>query len=115
VALGPDHTGVAAQFVEAMRPIAGDNVDLPPVQANLAALGLAVHRTLTADAETRSVAADDPAFWEWVKAMRTWVAATSAAFAAWTPTTPAETALKTALGLIPVPPAAPTALKGRIR
>jgi hypothetical protein len=121
VALGSDPAGVATQFVEAMRPIAGDNVDLPQVQANLAALGLAVHRTLavqqegTAFAVTYSDIQEDPDFWAWVRAMQKWVAASSTAFAAWTPTTPAEVALKAALVATAPPAAAPESVQGRLR
>lgn len=114
VALGDDPTTIAAEFVAAMRPIAGDNVDLQPVQANLGALGLAVYRTLTVAAETVSDDRTDAAFWEWVRQVQAWIDGVRHAVDGWTPVTPAEKALKLALTEIPAPQAAPSGVKGRI-
>lgn len=130
--LGPDNGICKTEFVEAMRarliaddPKAGDNVDREDVQKNLGALGLAVYRIATVHAETNSDAATDAAFWQWVSDVNAWLSKLSTwqkgvaqAFAAWTPTLPAEQALKTALIAVSdpgSPPAsAPTALKGEI-
>jgi hypothetical protein len=116
--LGSDHTTAATEFVEAMRPIAKDNVDLKEVRRNLDALGLAVYRTLTVDAETVSDSASDAAFWQWVAAVQAWITAVTQAITTWTPSTPSEVALKTALTAVPgpgAPPAsAPTSARGRI-
>jgi hypothetical protein len=123
MSLTTDNCGT--EFTEAMRPIAGDNVDLAPVQANLGALGLAVLRIATVHAETESNSAADAAFWQWVsathawmQAMNTWRSGVSGAFAAWAAATPAEIALKGAIAAVPAPPAppavAPALLKGRV-
>jgi hypothetical protein len=116
--LGSDHATAATEFVEAMRPIAGDNVDLAPVQANLGALGLAVYRTLTVDAETVADGTSDAAFWQWVAAVQAWMTAVTQAIAAWVPATAPELALKAALTAVPGPGAppnsAPTSVTGRI-
>ncbi|MFC0597821.1 hypothetical protein [Streptomyces palmae] len=112
--LGPDQRTTAAQFVEAMRPIAGDNVDLAAVRANLDALGLAVYRTLTKDATVSSDADCDAALWQWVAEVQTWIEGVSAAVQSWAAATPSEAALKAALIAVPVPAAAPASLKARI-
>ncbi|MGW4229494.1 hypothetical protein ACWEF9_09465 [Streptomyces sp. NPDC004980] len=114
MALGPDQTQTAAQFVEAMRPIAGDNVDLAQIRANLDALGLAVYRTLTVDAEAASDASQDADFWRWVADVQTWINGVNRAIADWAAATPPELALKTALGEAPAPQRAPVSVKGRI-
>ncbi|MER7728958.1 hypothetical protein [Streptomyces sp. NPDC096323] len=112
--LGADQDSTTEQFVAAMRPIAGDNVDIPQVRANLDALGLAVYRTLTANAETGSDVDADAAFWRWVQDVHAWIEAVHAVIDGWGTATPAEAALKAALGAVPKPSAAPSALKGRI-
>ncbi|MEU6232936.1 hypothetical protein [Kitasatospora sp. NPDC047058] len=112
--IGADQGSTAERFVEAMRPIAGDNVDLPQVRANLDALGLAVYRTLTADAETASDAVADAAFWQWIRDVQRWIDGVATAIDGWAAATPAEAALKAALSAVPAPAAAPSALKGRI-
>lgn len=132
MSLGPDNAVAATAFVEAMRarlvaqdPALGPNVDDPAVRPNLEALGEAVFRIATVHAETVADSASDAQFWAWVAGVQTWVTALAAwqtgvraAFAAWTPTQPAEQALKTALLAVAVPPAppaaAPTALRGTI-
>lgn len=114
-------------FVDAMSPIAGDNVKLDPVQKNLGALGGAVLQIATVYAETVSDVNFDPTgFWQWITAVENWLLALSSwqqgvvqAFNNYTPTLPAEQNLRTALlGVTPPgsPPAsAPTAMKGKIR
>lgn len=131
MSLGPDNTVCKTEFVEAMRTrlnadgLPGSNVDEPSVNKNLAALGEAVFRIATVHAATASSAAADAAYWQWVAAvtawlgqLRAWQTGVTAAFTAWTPTQPAEVALKTALLAVPVggppPPAAPATLSGRI-
>ncbi|KUJ69070.1 hypothetical protein ACZ90_14615 [Streptomyces albus subsp. albus] len=112
--LGPDQTITTAQFVEAMRPIAGDNVDLAQVRANLDALGLAVYRTLTVNAKASSDSSGDAAFWQWVAEVQRWIDGVSAAIQTWAAATPSEAALKAALAAVPVPAAAPSSMKARI-
>ena len=125
MSLGPDNTICRTEFTEAMRPIAGDNVDLEQVQANLGALGQAVYNIARNHADTISDAADDAPFWAWVAAVNDWLedlsdwrTGVTAAFAAWAAATPAENALKAAIAAVAAPgapPAAPpTALRGRI-
>ena len=130
--LGPDNEICKTEFVEAMRarleaetPGSGINVDRDDVKPNLAALGLAVYRIATVHADTISDSTTDATFWQWVSDVNAWLSKLSTwqkgvaqAFAAWTPTLPAEQALKTALIAVAdpgSPPAsAPTALKGEI-
>jgi hypothetical protein len=112
--LGADNTICKKEYVDAMRPIAGDNVDLPQIQDNLGALGTAVFRVATVHATTVSNAASDAAFWAWVGAIAAWQTGVVAAVTAWAPTAPAEQALRTALLAIPAPPPAPTSQSGRI-
>jgi hypothetical protein len=112
--LGADNTICKQEYVDAMRPIGGDNVDLPQIQDNLGALGTAVFRLATVHATTASNAASDPAFWAWLAGIAAWQSSVVAAVSAWTPTAPAEQALRTALLGIPAPPAPPTSQSGRI-
>lgn len=130
MSLGPNNAIAATEFVEAMRarliaqdPALGPNVDDPAVRPNLEALGQAVYRIATVHAETVSDAGSDAQFWAWVNGVQTWVTALAAwqtgvraAFNAWTPTLPAEQALRAALLAVAVPPAppgaAPTAQRG---
>lgn len=131
--LGSDKTTCATELREAMRarldtldPPAGANVDSDQVRPNFDALGEAVFRILTVDAETFSAAAQDSAFWQFignlrdeVEALRVFDAGLKTAFAAWDPLVPATgTALKTAISNLTVPgptPTAPASLKGKLR
>ncbi|HEY1180011.1 MAG TPA: hypothetical protein VGF17_27965 [Phytomonospora sp.] len=133
MSLGPDKTICATELREAMRahldtldPPVGSNVDKPEVRPNFDALGDGVWRILTADAETLTAAAQDPAFWAFVTAVRGAVEQLRAfdqglknAFAAWDPALPASgTTLKSAIAGLTVPgatPAAPTTLRGRLQ
>jgi hypothetical protein len=112
--LGADNAICKQEFVDAMRPIAGDNVDIPQIQDNLGALGTAVFRISTVQATTVSDAAADAAFWAWVSGIAAWQSGVAAAVTGWTPATAPEQALRTALLAIPSPPAAPTQQNGRI-
>jgi hypothetical protein len=131
MALGTDNTTCKTEFVEAMRArlvaddLPGENVDRDDVQKNLGALGQAVFRIATVHAQTNSNAVTDTTFWQWINQVNAWLSALSTwqqgvaqAFANWTPTQPAEQALKTQLVAVPnpgLPPAsAPTSLSGRI-
>lgn len=120
--LGPDKTICAKEFVDAMRarldalnPPLGGNVDKPEVKPNLEALGQAVFRILTVDAETFSDVTADPSFWAWMAAVNTWLGKLSAwqsgvaaAFSAYAPVATPETNLRTALLAVPAPGAPPT-------
>lgn len=112
--LGPDNTVCKQEFVDAMRPIAGDNVDLLQIQDNLGALGTAVFRISTVHATTVSDAAADAAFWAWVSALAAWQLGVVAAVTAWTPATVPEQTLRTALLALGTVPAPPTRQAGRI-
>src|ERR1700754_2649318 len=113
--LGDDSTEFCGPaFAEAMRPIAGDNVDLEAVRNNLNALGEAVYQLATTHAEPYSDANLDAAFWAWAGTLQTcvagllaWQAGVTAAVTAWTPATPPEQGLKSALVAIPAPKPAP--------
>lgn len=116
-------------FVEAMRPIAKENVDRDDVKANLGALGQAV-LTITQNADVISNASNETnldtiKFWQWIQDVETWLQALSQwqigvanAFKAWQPTQPADQTLQAIVsnladpGLPPAP--APTQLQGKI-
>lgn len=133
MSLGPDNTTCAAELREAMRarldaltPPAGKNVDSDEVRPNFDALGQAIHRILTVDAETISGADQDVTFWKFltdlrdeVEQLRAFDAGLKTAFAAWDPALPASgTTLKAAIAGLAVPtatPAAPAGLKGALR
>lgn len=118
MSLGPDKTICKKAFVDAMRPIAGDNVDLPQVNPNFGALGLAVYNILTQDAETSSNSTIDATFWKWVAALDAWQQGVVQAFTNWQPTQPDGQALKAAILAVPTPQSAsasaPTKLGGKI-
>ena len=114
MSLGADNAVCKQEFVEAMRPIAGDNVDLPQVQDNLGALGTAVFRISTLRATTVSDAGADAAFWAWVSALAAWQLGVVAAVTAWTPVTAPEQSLRTALLALAAVPTPPTRQTGRI-
>ncbi len=78
MSLGPDHHIAKQAFVDAMRPIAGDNVNVEQVQANLGALGAAVYEIATAHAETLSSPNTDADFWQWIAAVQDWMVAVAA-------------------------------------
>jgi hypothetical protein len=131
--LGTDKTICATELREAMRtrldamdPPAGSNVDSDQVRPNFDALGEAVFKILTVDAETISAAAQDSTFWDFLSALRgeveqlrTFDAGLKTAFAAWDPAVPASgVTLKNAIALLTVAtttPAAPASLKGKVR
>jgi hypothetical protein len=114
--LGSDNTVCKKELVDAMRPVAGDNVDRVDVQANRGALGQAVFRIVAERAETSSNASLDAAFWAWIGYVDTVLATWRQAFTNWTPTQPAEQALKASLlpATLPARPPRPTALKGDV-
>jgi len=125
MSLGSDNSICKQEFAEAMRPIAGDNVDIPEIQANFGALGLAIYRIATVFAETASDNATDANFWNWVQSVSTWLTALSnwqigmeQAFTTWAPVTPEGQDLKAkVLAVIspgPAPTSTPTSLKGKI-
>ena len=114
--LGNDNTVCKKELVDAMRPVAGGNVDRADVQANLGALGQAVFRIIATYAETSSSNSQDAVFWAWIGYEDTILATWRQAFTDWTPTQPAEQALKARLlpGTLPARPPLPTALKGDV-
>jgi hypothetical protein len=115
MALGADNTVCKQEFVNAMRPIAGKNVDLAEVQANLGALGQAVFRIVAGHAETSSSNSQDAVFWAWIEYVDTVLATWRQAFGSWAPTQPAEQALKASLlNTLPARPPRPTGLKGDV-
>lgn len=133
MSLGPDRTTCATELREAMRaqldtldPPAGSNVDKPEVRPNFDALGDGVYKILTADAETITASAQDPAFWTFLGNLRTEVeqlrafdAGLKTAFSAWNPADPVSgTNLKNAIANLAVPtstPSTPASLKGKLQ
>lgn len=135
MALGADGTVCTDELVAAMRsrldmldPPAGQNVDQAEVRANFAALGAGVHAILTGAgrAQTRSSAAQDSVFWDWIAAMSAfadglaaWRTGLREAVSGWTPADAAGQAFRAAVLAIPDPPdppeSAPAALVGVIR
>jgi hypothetical protein len=117
MSLGTDNTVCKQELVEAMRPVAGGNLDRAEVQANLGALGQAIFRIVAERAETSSDNSKDAVFWAWIGYVDTVLATWRQAFSSWTPTQPAEQALKANLlpGTLPSRPPRPTALKGDVR
>ncbi len=132
MALGTNNTVCIEAFVEAMRaqllatdPESAHKVDNPIVRQNFEAFGDAVFRITVQEADVRSEMTDDPAFWNWLGALQLWAAQASAwqsgvaaAFAAMNPAAPGALAdlRNDIMALTPPdpPPAAPTALSGRI-
>jgi hypothetical protein len=94
------------EFKDALRavPDIGDHVDIPKVEKNLAALGLAVNNIVANRAEGLSNAAADAAFWAWVSSVQAWLQA----LYAWQQATEGLTPTGVAVG--PPPAAAPTSL-----
>jgi hypothetical protein len=98
------------EFKTALRavPDIGNNVDIPKVEANLAALGLAVNNIVANRADGISNAAADAAFWAWVASLQLWLQQLSA----WQVATEALTPTGLVVG---PPPAAPTSLAVNIQ
>ncbi|KAM3090254.1 hypothetical protein ACKFKG_30145 [Phormidesmis sp. 146-35] len=126
MSLGTNNATCKTEFKEAMRPIAGANVDRPDVDPNFGALGQAVFRIATIHAETNSDPSLDPAFWQWVsetnvwlQSLSTWQRGVAQAFTNWAPTQLAEQNLKAALTAVPQPgnppSTAPNVLRGEIQ
>lgn len=123
MSLTPDNCQQA--FVDAMRPIAKENVDMAAVKANLGALGFAVLTIATQHAQPVSDVGTDATFWQWIQDIEKWLQALSQwqtgvaqAFANWAPTQVPDVSLKTALQGVPgpgaPPPSPPASLTGKI-
>jgi hypothetical protein len=136
--LGATNEACVSELIEAMRsrviadaPDAAtgqalaQNLDKPEVQRNLAPIGDAVFRILTLNARPSADASTDAAFWQWVAAVHArlaaaeaWQQGVAAAFAAWTPVSAADVALKHAVSLLPAPaaahPSSPSSLAGEV-
>jgi hypothetical protein len=107
--------------LEQQKPDSGQNVERPEVKPSFDGLGWGLFRILTIDAEVVT----SPAFGQWVSQLGTWVAnmqawqqGMKAAFNAWTPTSAADTALRTAVLALadPVPPgSAPPPFLGKVK
>ncbi len=76
--LGGDKTQVLTELKNALRPIAGNAVDGPPAEANIAALAEAIYKILTADAVVSVAKTDNTTFWTWLTAVGTAVPAAGA-------------------------------------
>lgn len=113
--LGTDNTICKQELLDAMRPLAGENLERDDVQANLGALGQALFRIVHEHAETSSNKILDNVFWTWVEYVDVVLATWRQAFTNWAPTQPAEQALKASLlNTLPARPPRPTALKGDV-
>jgi hypothetical protein len=71
MSLGPDKTACLTELKNALRVVAGDAVDNPPADANIAALAQAIYAILTADAAVSVTQADNTAFWAWLQLVGT--------------------------------------------
>lgn len=71
MSLGADKTVCLNELKTALRVVAGDKVDNPPVDANLAALAQAVYAILTSDAAVSVTSTDNAAFWGWLQQVAT--------------------------------------------
>jgi len=71
MSLGADKTACLNELKTALRVVAGDAVDNPPADANLAALAQAIYAILTADAVVSVASADNAAFWSWLQQVGT--------------------------------------------
>jgi hypothetical protein len=113
--LGADNTICKQELLDAMRPIAGENLARADVQANLGALGQALFRIVGEHAETSSDRQRDAVFWAWIEYVDAVLVTWRQAFSDWAPTQPAEQALKNSLlTTLPVRPTRPTALRGDV-
>jgi hypothetical protein len=82
--LGADKTQVLTELKNALRPVAGNAVDGPPADANIAALAAAIYNILTADAVVSVAQGDNAAFWTWLTAVGTALPAAGAPPASFT-------------------------------
>ena len=71
MSLGPDRSVCLAELKAALKAVAGDAVDKPPADANLAALAEAIYKILAADAAVSVRQADNTAFWSWLTTVGT--------------------------------------------
>jgi hypothetical protein len=71
MSLGADRTVCLNELKTALRVVAGDAVDNPPADANIAALAQAVYAILTADATVSVAQGDNTAFWAWLQLVGT--------------------------------------------
>jgi hypothetical protein len=71
MSLGADKTACLNELKTALRVVAGDAVDNPPADANIAALAQAVYAILTTDVAVSVDAADNTAFWDWLQQVGT--------------------------------------------
>jgi hypothetical protein len=69
VTLGADRTVCLNELKAALRPVAGNAVDGPPADANIAALAQALYAILTNEATVSVAQADNAAFWTWLTAV----------------------------------------------
>jgi hypothetical protein len=67
MSLGADKTVCLAELKTALRVVAGDAVDNPPADANIAALAQALYAILASDAAVTIAATDNTAFWAWLQ------------------------------------------------
>lgn len=66
MSLGPDRTACLNALKDALRSVAGDAVDKPPTEANIAAIAEAIYSILTVDADVSVTQADNASFWDWL-------------------------------------------------
>jgi hypothetical protein len=71
MSLGPDNTACLNELKTALQVVAGDAVNHPPADANIAALAQAIYAILTVDASASVTQADNAAFWTWLQTVGT--------------------------------------------
>ncbi len=71
MSLGADKTACLNELKTALRVVAGDAVDNPPADANIAALAQALYAILTTDAVVSVASSDNTAFWSWLQTVGT--------------------------------------------
>lgn len=71
MSLGADKTVCLNELKAALRVVAGDAVDNPPADANIAALAQALYAILTTDAAVSIASSDNGQFWLWLQSVGT--------------------------------------------
>jgi hypothetical protein len=71
MSLGADRTVCLTELKNALRPVAGDKVDDPQVEPNIAAIADAIYKILTADTTVSVAQSDNTAFWSWLQTVGT--------------------------------------------
>ena len=71
MSLGANSNVCLTELKNALRVVAGDKVDDPKVEPNIAALAQAIYSILTADATVSVAQSDNTAMWAWLQTVGT--------------------------------------------